>query len=81
MSSKARLLAQSGKASSTSADVFSELENLCFVRGKLGHTDGVEECLDQEVAIENRDAHGNTLIIIAGQQNIQPRIAIGLVGW
>ena len=69
MSSKDRLLAQSGKATSTTADIFSELENLCFTRCKLGHVDGVEECLDQEVSIENKDAHGNTLIIISAQQN------------
>ena len=45
------------------------LQNAAFVRCKLGHVDGVEECLDQEVAIENRDEHGNTLFIISAQQN------------
>ena len=40
MGAKDRLLAQSGKATATNADIFSELENLCFVRCKLGHCDG-----------------------------------------
>ena len=69
MSAKDRLLAQSGNAASTAADEVAELQNAAFVRCKLGHVDGVEECLDQEVAIENRDEHGNTLFIISAQQN------------
>mmetsp|Transcript_7720 Transcript_7720/g.24290 ORF Transcript_7720/g.24290 Transcript_7720/m.24290 type:complete len:1199 (+) Transcript_7720:59-3655(+) len=69
MSANDRLLAQSGKAAPANSDRFAELENTAFVRCKLGHTDGVEECLDQEVAIENRDEHGNTLVIISAQQN------------
>jgi len=69
MSATDRLLAQSGKTTSTADDHFVALENRAFVRCKLGNTDGVEECLDQEVAVENRDEHGNTLVIIAAQQN------------
>ena len=69
LSAKERLLAQSDKGTSSIADQISELETVAFIRCKLGHADGVEECLDQEVAIENRDEHGNTLLIISAQQN------------
>lgn len=68
LSAKDRLLAQSDKVTSI-ADQISELETVAFIRCKLGHADDVEECLDQEVAIENRDEHGNTLLIISAQQN------------
>jgi len=68
LSAKDRLLAQSDKVTSI-ADQISELETVAFIRCKLGHADDVEECLDQEVAIENRDEHGNTLLIVSAQQN------------
>ena len=66
MSSAEKLLVQNKDPDAI--DVKARLEAQACLCAKTGNLEGVEDALDQDVFIDVKDEHGNTLLLLAAQQ-------------
>uniref|UniRef100_A0A7S1XLN4 Uncharacterized protein n=1 Tax=Phaeomonas parva TaxID=124430 RepID=A0A7S1XLN4_9STRA len=52
----------------TEADVIQESEDMAILAARHSNIEKLEEALDNQISVDTTDEHGNTLLMIAGQQ-------------